>query len=171
MKAKTSWLFLALGLAVALVALDYEIKNWILANLTPFQVVNVIPGILDLTLVTNNSAGFSIGFGFTQLFAVISSLAALATIWYLFRVETIWWALLGGAFLGGIVGNLIDRFAREPYFGSGRVIDYIKIPFNFPIFNFADSLIVVVAIVTVIAIMRGYRVGKAGKVESENGRD
>ena len=171
MKAKTSWLFLALGLAVVLVAIDYEIKNLIVDNLTPFQVVNVIPGVLDLTLVTNNSAGFSIGFGFTPLFAIISTLAALATIWFLFRVETLWWALLGGTFLGGIVGNLIDRFAREPYFGSGRVIDYMKIPFNFPIFNLADSLIVIVAILTVIAIMRGYRVGKAGKIESENGRD
>ena len=40
--------------------------------------------------------------------------------------------------LGGILGNLIDRFMY------GYVIDYIDVRlFNFAIFNIADSLIVI----------------------------
>lgn len=171
MKSKPSWLVMALATAVALIAIDYQIKNLVVANIAQHQIMPVIPGLFDLTFVSNDSAGFSIGFGITPIFTAISSVAALATIWYLLRVETLWWSLLGGVFLGGIVGNLVDRFAREPYFGSGRVVDYIKIPFNFPIFNLADSLIVIVAVLSVIAIMRGYRIGKAGKFNDGNERD
>jgi len=67
---------------------------------------------------------------------------------------------LAGALLGGILGNLIDRITREPGFPNGHVVDFISIPFNFPIFNLADSAIVVVAVITVIRVMRGERIGK-----------
>ena len=48
---------------------------------------------------------------------------------------------MAGVLLGGITGNLIDRLVREPGFGIGHVVDYIQVPFNFPIFNIADMAI------------------------------
>lgn len=117
--------------------------------------------LVQFNLVFNDSAAFSIGFGATAIFAVISSIAALALLWYSARVETKSWALLVGVALGGVTGNLIDRLTRPPGFGSGLVVDFIQIPFNFPVFNLADSAIFCVAVVTVIRVMRGEHIGKS----------
>ena len=157
----------ALAFAVALIAIDFSIKNVVIQNIAPFSVKRFISGILDFTYVTNDSAAFSIGFGITGIFTVISSFAALALIWYLRKIETIGWAIMAGLALAGICGNLLDRFIRAPYGGVGHVIDYIKIPFNFPIFNLADSLIVSMAILTVIRVLLGHQIGKAGKLAKD----
>jgi lipoprotein signal peptidase len=41
----------------------------------------------------------------------------------------------------------------------GQVVDFISIPFHFPIFNVADSFICVVAVTIVILTMRGQKIG------------
>jgi signal peptidase II len=64
-----------------------------------------------------------------------------------------------GVFLGGVVGNLIDRLIRAPSFGNGHVVDFIQIPMNFPIFNLADTFIVSMAILSVVRVMRGENLG------------
>jgi signal peptidase II len=66
---------------------------------------------------------------------------------------------MAGIFLAGVVGNLIDRMIREPSFGNGHVVDFIKIPFNFPVFNLADIFIVSMAILAVIRVFRGENLG------------
>ncbi len=155
---------LALALAAILIAVDFVIKNLVIQNFQRYEVVNLIPGFLDLTYVTNNSAAFSIGFGATLVFTTISTISALVLIWYLRKVETLGWAIMAGVLLAGIVGNLLDRFIRAPYAGSGQVVDYLKIPFNFPIFNLADMMIVTVACVTILRILLGHKIGTAQKV-------
>ena len=60
--------------------------------------------------------------------------------------------IIYGMLYGGIIGNLLDRIFR------GYVIDYldfIVFKYDFPIFNFADSLIVVAMILLIITILRG----------------
>ena len=64
-----------------------------------------------------------------------------------------------GIFLGGVVGNLLDRLTREPSFGNGHVVDFIRIPFNFPVFNLADIFIVSMAILTIVRVFRGESFG------------
>jgi signal peptidase II len=95
----------------------------------------------------------------TWVFTIISGLAALALLWFGSRMRTRGWALLAGVLLGGVVGNLIDRLVRAPGFGSGQVVDYIQAPFNFPIFNLADSAICIVAGIVVILTSRGKKIG------------
>jgi signal peptidase II len=58
-----------------------------------------------------------------------------------------------------VVGNLIDRLIREPSFGNGHVVDFIQIPFDFPIFKLADIFIVSMATLSVIRVMRGENLG------------
>jgi signal peptidase II len=110
----------------------------------------------------NDSAAFGIGFGYTWILAVISLAAALATIWYSRKLESISWSVMTGIFLGGVVGNLIDRLIREPSFGNGHVVDFIQVPLNFPIFNLADTFIVSMAILSVVRVMRGENLGGIG---------
>ena len=61
--------------------------------------------------------------------------------------------------VGGAAGNWIDRVFKAPEFFNGHVVDFIQIPFNFPIFNLADSFLVVGVILVVIQTMRGDEIG------------
>jgi signal peptidase II len=148
-------------LVVALVAItvDQLTKNLAIATLELGTSYPVLGEVLSWRLLYNDSAAFGLGFGYTWILAVISSVAALATIWYSRKLQSISWSLMIGVFLGGVVGNLIDRLIREPSFGNGHVVDFIQVPFNFPIFNLADTFIVSMAILSVLRVMRGESLG------------
>lgn len=139
---------------------DQISKSLVLANLQPGRYYDVLGPVLRWYLVRNDSAAFSLGGGVTWAFTLFSAVAAVAVIWASRKVSTASWAIMAGALLGGILGNLIDRVSREPGFPNGHVIDFISLPFNFAIFNLADSAIVVVAIISVIRVMRGERILK-----------
>jgi signal peptidase II len=143
------------------IAIDQVTKFLAIANLNPGVSKPFIGDLVKLVLVYNDSAAFSIGFGMTWIFAIISTLATLVILWLAPKLETIGWSIAGGLALGGVVGNLIDRLTRAPGFGRGQVVDFISIPFNFPIFNVADVAIVAVAVIVVVRIMLGTPVGKA----------
>lgn len=146
--------------ALVVIAIDQATKILALTFLTPFESKPIIGDLLRLYLVRNDSAAFSIGNGQTWLFTIFSSVAALAVIWFAPKLHTGSWRLIGGVFLGGIVGNLIDRITREPGFPNGQVIDFLQLPLNFPVFNVADMAIVFAMGATVIRILRGHRIGK-----------
>ena len=149
-----------LGCAWLVVATDQFVKNFLIAALEPGKSVDFLGSLVRLTLVFNDSAAFSIGFGATWIFTLLSSAAALALIWFSFKIQTVGWAAMAGVLLGGITGNLIDRLIREPGFGVGHVVDYIQVPFNFPIFNIADMAIFIICSLSVIRIMRGDQIGR-----------
>ena len=159
---------LAVALAVIVAVADQLIKNLIVSNFHTFEVKPFLGDLIKLTYVLNDSAAFSLGFGMTGIFTIISSAAVIGLLWFIAkRTETIGWAVMAGVLLGGVAGNLIDRFIRFPGGGLGRVVDYIQIPFNFPVFNLADSAIVVVASITVIRVLLGHSIGKAGKAKND----
>lgn len=128
-------------------------------TLTPGQPVPFIGELVRLNLAFNDSAAFSIGFGATWIFTIISSFAVLTLLWYSFKIQALGWSVMAGILLGGVVGNLIDRLIREPGFAIGHVVDYIQIPFNFPIFNIADMAIFSICSLSVIRILRGDAIG------------
>ena len=159
---------IALAIAMLLAVLDQLIKNVIVANFHTFEVKPFLGDFIKLTYVLNDSAAFSMGFGMTGIFTIISSVAAIALIWFIIaKAQTISWAIMAAVLLGGVAGNLIDRFVRFPGSGLGRVVDYIQIPFNFPVFNLADSAIVVIASITVIRVLLGHSLGKAGIAKND----
>lgn len=157
-RAKLSrWLYLVVALVA--ITVDQFAKNLAIATLEPGTSYPVVGDILSWKLLYNDSAAFGLGFGYTWILAVISFGAALAIIWLSRRLTSVSWSLMSGVFLGGVVGNLIDRLTREPSFGNGHVVDYIQIPFNFPIFNLADIFIVSMASLSVLRVMRGEYLG------------
>jgi signal peptidase II len=148
-----------LVVALIAIAIDQLTKNLAIATLEFGTSYPVLGDLLSWRLLYNDSAGFGLGFGYTWILAVISAAAALATIWYSRKLTSISWSLMIGVFLGGVVGNLIDRLIREPSVGNGHVVDFIQIPFNFPIFNLADVFIVSMAFLSVLRVMRGENLG------------
>ena len=155
--AVSRWLFVSI--ALVLITIDQFTKNLAIATLELGIDYPVLGEVLSWRLIYNDSAAFSLGFGQTWILAVIAAAATLATIWYSMRITSVSWAVMAGIFLAGVVGNLIDRLTREPSFGNGHVVDFIKIPFNFPVFNLADIFIVSMAILTVIRVFRGENLG------------
>jgi signal peptidase II len=157
-RAKISrWLYLVV--ALLLITVDQFTKNLAIANLELGTSYQVLGELLSWRLLYNDSAAFGLGFGYTWILAVLSAAAMLATIWFSRRIDSISWSLMSGVFLGGVVGNLIDRLIREPSFGNGHVVDFIQIPFGFPIFNLADIFIVSMAVLSVVRVMRGENLG------------
>ena len=155
--------FLFIGIGLGILAVDQILKEFFLQTLKPGVPVDFIGSIIRFTLVFNDGAAFSLGFGQTWIFTLISSVAAVLLLGYSFRSKSISWSIMGGVLLGGILGNLMDRLFRPPSFAEGHVIDYVQIPFNFPIFNIADMAIVTVCSLSVVRIMMGHEIGKETK--------
>lgn len=149
---------LFLGTALSIVAIDQFTKFWAEANLTN-QSVQVIGDLLRFRLAYNDAAAFSLGFGATWVLTLISTVAVIAMLIYAPRVKTSYWALIGGFILGGAAGNWIDRAFKAPEFFNGHVVDFIQIPFNFAIFNLADSFLVIGVVLAVIQTLRGDEIG------------
>ncbi len=157
LRVRLIWFF---ACAFTVIALDQFLKNYLILKLDEGAPINFIGSLVRLNLVYNDSAAFSIGFGATWIFTIISSVAVLVLLWFSRKIETTGWAIMAGVLLGGVSGNLIDRYLREPGFAIGHVVDYIQIPLNFPLFNVADMAIFFICSISVIRVMRGDQIGR-----------
>jgi len=116
--------------------------------------VDLVPGVLDLELTRNSGAAFSTGRSATLLFSLIAVVVVVAIVRTLPRLASAGWAVSLGLLLGGALGNLIDRTARAPGFGRGEVVDWIHLH-HWPVFNLADSAIVIGGVLAVLLTARG----------------
>ena len=118
-----------------IILIDQVSKFWILGALGFYQSKIIIPHVLNLTLVKNKGAAFSIFSNSTTLLTIISIFASLLLITIIIKSPPkSYWNSIGIAYLlGGTLGNGIDRLFK------GYVLDFIElVPINFPIFNLAD---------------------------------
>ncbi len=143
-----------LGLGVLVWGLDRATKLWALAELTPGVPRPLLGDVLQLNLLFNPGAAFSLGTGVTPVFAAIQAIVSVAVVVAAFRVRSLWWAVGLGFVLGGAAGNLTDRLIRPPSFGHGHVVDFLQLP-SWPVFNIADSAICTAAVVLAVAAFRG----------------
>jgi len=145
-------------LAVFVLAADQFVKHLTITNLPLEQTVPVLGGFLQLFYVRNSGAAFSIGAGYTWIFTIALAVVACVIVWKAFAVRARLWAVVLGALLGGVLGNLTDRVFREPGFGVGHVVDMISMPWMLPaIFNVADIFIVSGMISIALLIITGLR--------------
>ena len=150
---------LFLGIGVFLVFLDQLTKELAIASLADGSVIPVIGDILKFRLAYNDAAAFSLGVGQTWVLAIIASCAVLARLWFGPRAKNITWTIIAGLVLGGAAGNLVDRLTRAPGFLNGHVVDFISIPFNFPIFNLADTFLVIGVSLAMLRTLMGDELG------------
>ncbi len=139
-------------LALFIWALDFLTKNWAIDQLssTPRKVIG---SLLQLTLVRNPGAAFSMATGFTIIFTSISIAVAIFIVRTAHRISSRAWVVVAGLVLGGVLGNLTDRIFREPGFLYGHVIDWIELP-HWPVFNIADSAIFIAAGIAILLTVR-----------------
>ncbi|GAA4194188.1 hypothetical protein GCM10022288_29260 [Gryllotalpicola kribbensis] len=157
------------AVAVFVLLVDQVAKALVLAHLTEGEQVPVLGNLLVFLFTRNPGAAFSIGTGSTWIFTIIAIGVFAFVIWYARRIRTVWWAIVFGLLLGGLLGNLYDRLFRPPGFGQGEVIDFIKIPLLPAIFNLADSAIVAAMALFLILTLLG--VGLDGRRPSSSDAD
>jgi signal peptidase II len=118
-------LLAVLTLAAVIIAADQLTKQWALSGLADGRTVTLPTGFLHLHLLVNAGAAFSFATGETWVITVCASVAVLAIPWFAARARSRLLAVALGLLLGGAAGNLIDRLARAPAPGRGRVVDFI----------------------------------------------
>ena len=141
------------AIAWAIWLLDFATKSWALNSLDSRNPVKLLGDFLQLTLLKNSGAAFSFAQGATVIFTIFAILVVAAISYYSIKITSFGWSIVLGLALGGILGNLTDRIFRSPGFFTGHVIDWIQLP-NWPVFNLADSAIVVAASIAVILSLR-----------------
>lgn len=145
---------LVLCVAGIVLVVDVVTKVLAVAKLSGRPPVTVIPHVLWLELVRNPGAAFSLGTGTTVIFTAIAIVVSVVIVRTARRLGSVAWAIALGMMLGGALGNLTDRIFRSPGVFRGHVIDFIHLT-HWPVFNVADSCVVVAACLMVVLSLRG----------------
>ena len=143
--------------ALLVVLLDRWTKRLVAARIPMFTHIQIIPGFFRLTHTENTGAAFSLfadspSHWKTALligFSLIAMVIVSVLLWRQRSALSITGIALS-LILGGAVGNLWDRMA------SGRVVDFLLLyvkQYQWPVFNLADSAIVVGAGLLVAEIL------------------
>ena len=133
------------GVAAGAFLLDRLSKAWVEASLAGRPPIRVVPGVLSFTYTTNSGGAFGLGRSAPWVFAGATIVVSLVIVWASFRPMRGSVAVALGLILGGALGNLTDRIVNGPGF-RGEVTDFIDFQI-WPVFNLADTAIVLGAIV------------------------
>ena len=162
---------LLLSVAALALALDQLSKAWAVERLGDGEIIDLV-GSLRLRLTMNYGSAFSLADGrgpLISLLALIVVAVLLRTGRHATRPAM---AVALGLVLGGAIGNLIDRAFREgDGFLGGGVVDFVDLQW-WPVFNVADSAIVVGAVLLFIAQWREPEPGeeRASASQADAGR-
>src|SRR5271163_3662566 len=155
--SKTSTRGLHFFLSLIVVLLDRWTKRLVATHISLYSSIQVIPGFFRLTHTENTGAAFSLfadsnahwKTAMLIAFSVIALVVVSVLLWKNHHAHVATGIGLS-LIMGGALGNLWDRLAR------GRVVDfllfYVK-RYQWPVFNLADSAIVVGAALLVLEIL------------------
>lgn len=151
-------------MALVVIALDLVTKHLVVAELEGRAPISLLGGALLLNVSRNPGAAFSFAEGATVLFTAVAVGVIVVIVRTARRLGSTAWAVSLGLLLGGAAGNLVDRLFRAPGVGRGAVVDFIDFRV-WPVFNLADSAIVVGGALAVLLSMRGVEFGGGRKAE------
>ena len=125
--------------------------------------------VVQFTHVTNTGAAFGLFPGLSTVFLIVAIVVIVAIFVYGRQIPAGLWLprVALGMQLGGALGNLVDRVTL------GFVVDFIDAQFwpfrTFPIFNVADSSIVVGVTILLLVMVWEERQARAQVGISESG--
>jgi signal peptidase II len=148
---------LYLTIAIIVVVLDRWSKNIVARRIRMYSHIQVIPGFFRITHTENTGAAFSLfadspapwKTGMLIAFSVIALIVVVILLWKN-QSTNIATGIGLSLIMGGALGNLWDRLVR------GRVVDFLLVyvkRYEWPVFNLADSAIVIGAGLLVIEIL------------------
>jgi signal peptidase II len=140
------------GTSAAAYVLDRGTKILAEQHLAGRPPIRLVDDIVHLRFTTNAGGAFGLFGGQPWLFFGATVLISAVIVATSPKVASNVSAMGLGLILGGAVGNLTDRVMRGPAV-SGRVVDFIDFRI-WPVFNLADSAIVIGAFVVALAAFR-----------------
>lgn len=153
---KNTVIYYVIALIVFLV--DQGSKWLVKTNMDLGQEISVIGDFFYITSHRNRGAAFGILQDQRWFFIVVTIIVVIALVWYIQKIKSQPDKLLPLALslvLAGAIGNFLDRLLM------GEVVDFFKFNFGsytFPIFNVADSAIVVgVALIILDTLLESRR--------------
>ena len=140
-------------LSIVVLMIDIISKFIIKTNLNLYESIKIIPNFFNITYVMNDGAAFSILRGNQILLSILGIFIIIFLGYYINKdklnnYKVIYYSLL----IGGILGNILDRLI---YNGVIDFLDFKIFNYDYPIFNLADSFIVISVILIIIEIIRG----------------
>ena len=127
-----------------------------------YQSITIIPNFFSITYVRNTGAAFSILKGNQILLIIIAIIMLLLIINYLKKENLNKYKIIYYSFIiGGILGNLFDRIVYN------SVIDFLDfniLSYDAPIFNIADSFIVVGVILVIFESIGGLNGNRSRRI-------
>lgn len=134
-----------LAIAGGVAVLDQVTKQLALDHLMDGP-IDIIEGAVSLNLTFNAGGAFGLLPGLPGFFLIATFVVIAAILIMVRRLENHSWTVPLGLVLGGGLGNLYDRLFRD---FDGRVVDFVDLHV-WPVFNLADSAIVVGAALLLI---------------------
>ena len=136
-------------LSFILIIIDVIIKVIVDKCMNIYDTIKIIPNFFNIMYVRNTGAAFSIMEN-SRVFFIVIGMVAIYLIWRFFIKDkqlNNYYIVIYSMLIAGIIGNMIDRILY------GYVIDYLSFNifgYSFPIFNLADTFIVVSIIMLII---------------------
>lgn len=129
-------------LALAVILLDQWTKWLVVKKMELYDSITLIDNFLYFTSFRNKGAAWGILQNQMVFFYIITIIVIIGIIYYLHKHvrDNILQGIAIAFILGGAIGNFIDRLFRK------EVVDFIDVmifSYDFPIFNLADSFLVV----------------------------
>lgn len=129
-------------IALIVFLVDQGTKYLIATRLELQEQISVIGNFFIITSHRNRGAAFGILEGQRWFFFLVTFVVVIGIVWYLNKARATRKLLpvALGLVLGGAIGNFLDRLL------NGEVVDFLMFNFGsytFPIFNVADSCIVI----------------------------
>jgi signal peptidase II len=143
--------FVFFGIASIVVVLDQAAKAWIVANVSPGQVIEIVGDLARLILSQNSGALFGLFRDNAFLFGLVSIAVIGLIVAYHGRAgRSLYLSIALGLLLGGAIGNLADRLRL------GYVVDFVDVgigDFRFYTFNVGDSAISLAILMLIAAAL------------------
>ena len=144
------------GTAAVVLALDQLTKHLVVTNLAGRPPVDLIGEVVQLRYTTNSGGAFSLLTGAPLFFGIMAIVIVGGIIYASRRAKPLSLLVVLGLVLGGALGNLTDRLLRDEGLLRGEVVDFVKVGW-WPVFNVADSCVVVGGILLAILLGRAER--------------
>lgn len=140
---------------IALIVIIFDqLSKWlILTNMELSESIPIIDNFLYITSHRNPGAAWGILAGQMTFFYIITAIVIVVIVYYIKKHawENKWLGIGLGLVLGGAIGNFIDRLIYQ------EVVDFIDVyigSYSYPIFNLADSALVIGVILIGIVILK-----------------
>lgn len=148
-------------IALIVIMIDQLSKYIVVKSMNLYESIPVIDGFFYITSHRNEGAAWGILQGQMMFFYIVTILFTLGIIIYMHKYardhKGLSFAL--SFILGGAIGNFIDRLFRREVVDF---LDFIIFKYDYPIFNLADSALVVgVILFALFTFLEDRKKGKA----------